>query len=72
MTLKLLSDQFPVIEDPLMTETDVCRCRTVRVVSEQRPDLLCWVRDTSSVLCTHSVQVLLTWFEPRHLQETHT
>lgn len=41
---------------------------TMRVVSKQRSELLCWIRDTSSILSTHPVQVLLSWFQARHLR----
>lgn len=41
---------------------------TVRIVSEQRPDLLSWIGDAGGVLSTNSVEILLTGFQTRHLK----
>lgn len=40
----------------------------MRIVSEQRPDLLSWIGDAGGVLSTNSVEILLTGFQTRHLK----
>lgn len=42
----------------------------MRVVGEQWSELLGWVGDTGGILGTHSVEVLLTRFQTRHLKRT--
>lgn len=44
--------------------------RTMRVICEQRSDLLSWIGDTGGILSTDSVEVLLTRFQTRHLMRT--
>lgn len=42
----------------------------MRIVSKQWSDLLSWIRATGGILSKNSVEVLLTWFQTRHLKRT--
>lgn len=44
---------------------------TMRVVGQQRSDLFGRIGDTSGVLSTNSVEILLSRLESRHLQNKH-